>query len=176
MILSKLTPPSLSPPTVVEALSPLTMTRWGLPAVDPATMCSSEADVFCGGDIAGTAETTVESVNDGKTAAWNIHVRLQVNGGEGGGGCSTSMCDLYTSRVTPTSCTLHPAPCTLHPAPYILHPTSCTLHPAPYTLHLTPLLSPQGLAGVTLPLRPSLPQFHTPIDDVDLSIDICGIR
>lgn len=42
-------------------------------------MSSSEPGVFCGGDIAGIAETTVESVNDGKTAAWNIHKYLQVN-------------------------------------------------------------------------------------------------
>lgn len=41
-------------------------------------MSTSEAGVFCGGDIAGIAETTVESVNDGKTAAWNIHKYLQV--------------------------------------------------------------------------------------------------
>jgi len=42
-------------------------------------MESSEKWVFCGGDIAGVAETTVESVNDGKIAAWNIHKYLQVN-------------------------------------------------------------------------------------------------
>uniref|UniRef100_A0A182XLU9 Dihydropyrimidine dehydrogenase [NADP(+)] n=1 Tax=Anopheles quadriannulatus TaxID=34691 RepID=A0A182XLU9_ANOQN len=33
--------------------------------------------VFCGGDLAGAAETTVESVNDGKTAAWYMHCYLQ---------------------------------------------------------------------------------------------------
>ena len=29
--------------------------------------------VFCGGDLAGTAETAVEAVNDGKIAAWSMH-------------------------------------------------------------------------------------------------------
>lgn len=41
-------------------------------------MASSEPWVFCGGDIAGVAETTVEAVNDGKTAAWYMHKYLQV--------------------------------------------------------------------------------------------------
>lgn len=35
--------------------------------------------IFCGGDLAGAADTTVESVNDGKTAAWNMHCYLQVD-------------------------------------------------------------------------------------------------
>lgn len=42
-------------------------------------METSEPGVFAGGDIAGVSETTVESVNDGKTAAWHIHKYLQVN-------------------------------------------------------------------------------------------------
>ena len=54
------------------------MNKWGLPEVDTVTMSTSEPGVFCGGDIAGVAQTTVESVNDGKTAAWNIHRYLQV--------------------------------------------------------------------------------------------------
>jgi len=64
--------------TVVDALSPLKMNRWGLPDVNPDTMGTSEADVFCGGDIAGQANTTVESVNDGKHASWGMHRYLQV--------------------------------------------------------------------------------------------------
>ncbi len=35
--------------------------------------------MFCGGDLAGTAETAVEAVNDGKVAAWSIHKFLQDN-------------------------------------------------------------------------------------------------
>lgn len=53
--------------------------RSGLPAINPETMQSiSNTSVFCGGDIAGFSETTVESVNDGKTAAWYMHCFLQV--------------------------------------------------------------------------------------------------
>lgn len=36
------------------------------------------SQVFSGGDLAGIADTTVESVNDGKTAAWHMHCYLQV--------------------------------------------------------------------------------------------------
>lgn len=64
--------------TVVKAMTPLKFNKWGLPEVDQTTMSSSEAGVFCGGDIAGVANTTVESVNDGKQAAWHMHKYLQV--------------------------------------------------------------------------------------------------
>ena len=67
----------LSP--VIRAMEPLRFNRWGLPDVDPMTMRTSEADVFCGGDIAGVSQTTVESVNDGKTASWSMHKYLQVS-------------------------------------------------------------------------------------------------
>ena len=59
-------------------MSPVRLTGWGLPEVDPLTMATSAPGVFAGGDLAGVAETTVESVNDGKTAAWSIHQYLQV--------------------------------------------------------------------------------------------------
>ncbi|CAD5111842.1 DgyrCDS1106 [Dimorphilus gyrociliatus] len=62
---------------ITKALSPLNLNRWGLPVVDDKTMTTSEQDVFCGGDLAGIAQTTVESVNDGKIAAWNMHRYLQ---------------------------------------------------------------------------------------------------
>lgn len=65
--------------TVQAALAPIKLNRWGLPEVHPNTMATSTPGVFCGGDIAGVAETTVESVNDGKTAAWSIHKYLQVH-------------------------------------------------------------------------------------------------
>ena len=42
-------------------------------------METSEPWVFCGGDLAGVAQTTVESVNGGKQASWHIHKYLQVN-------------------------------------------------------------------------------------------------
>lgn len=64
--------------SVVDAMKPLKFNSWGLPDVNEDTMETSEADVFCGGDIAGVANTTVESVNDGKTAAWYMHKYIQV--------------------------------------------------------------------------------------------------
>lgn len=64
--------------TVLKALKPLKLNRWGLPALNETTLQSSEPWVFCGGDLGGIAHTTVESVNDGKVAAWGIHRYLQV--------------------------------------------------------------------------------------------------
>ena len=63
---------------VIEAMAPLKFNRWGQPEVNTETMQSSEPWVFCGGDIAGVAQTTVESVNDGKQASWHIHKYVQV--------------------------------------------------------------------------------------------------
>ena len=54
------------------------MNKWNLPEVDKITMMTSVPGVFCGGDLAGVSQTTVESVNDGKTAAWYIHKYIQV--------------------------------------------------------------------------------------------------
>ena len=63
---------------MLGALAPVKMNRWGVPDVDTDTMRSSEPWVFFGGDIAGVAQTTVESVNDGKTASWHMHRYIQV--------------------------------------------------------------------------------------------------
>lgn len=63
---------------VIKALNPLKIDQNNLPIVDTKTMQSSHPNVWCGGDIAGVSETTVESVNDGKTAAWYIHCYLEV--------------------------------------------------------------------------------------------------
>lgn len=51
---------------VVSALSPLKLNRWGTPEVNTKTQGTSEEWCFVGGDLGGVAETTVESVNDGK--------------------------------------------------------------------------------------------------------------
>lgn len=59
-------------------MNPVKINKWGLPDVNPETMTTSEPDVFCGGDLAGVAQTTVESVNDGKVASLFIHRYLQV--------------------------------------------------------------------------------------------------
>eukprot|EP01133_Synstelium_polycarpum_P008440 gene8440-9927_t len=62
---------------VADACKPLTFNKWGLADIDPLTMASkTEEWLFCGGDLVGNG-TTVEAVNDGKTASWNIHKYLQ---------------------------------------------------------------------------------------------------
>ncbi|WAR22886.1 DPYD-like protein [Mya arenaria] len=93
-----------------DAMSPVKLTRWGTPEVDTETMGTSEPWVFCGGDIAGVAQTTVESVNDGKQASWHLHKYLQ------------------------------------------------------------------SLDNQSVSATPSLPRFFTPIDTVDVSVDLCGLR
>lgn len=79
-------------------MSPVKMNKWGTPEVDKATQVTNVPWVFAGGDVGGVAETTVESVNDGKVgwidasedetqytgnivtlkvAAWSIHKYIQ---------------------------------------------------------------------------------------------------
>lgn len=48
------------------------------------------AGVFCGGDLVGSG-TTVQAVNDGKTASWHMHRHIQSLHG--------TCCSLYTVRV-----------------------------------------------------------------------------
>uniref|UniRef100_A0A0C9Q8R5 Dihydropyrimidine dehydrogenase [NADP(+)] n=1 Tax=Fopius arisanus TaxID=64838 RepID=A0A0C9Q8R5_9HYME len=100
----------LSDEEVISAMAPLRLNKWGLPEVNVITMETSEPGVFCGGDLAGIAQTTVESVNDGKVAAWSIHRYIQESHNE------------------------------------------------------------------SVPETPSLPKFHTEIDDVDLSVQVGGLR
>ena len=69
--------PPAAPP-VAEALAPVKLNRWGTPDISTDTMQTSEPWVFAGGDIAGLANTTVESVNDGKQASWHMHRYIQV--------------------------------------------------------------------------------------------------
>jgi len=95
---------------IKDAMSPLNMNRWGTPEVETNTMTTSLPWVFCGGDLAGVAETAVEAVNDGKIAAWSMHRYLQ------------------------------------------------------------------SLANITVDKVPRLPKFYTDIDQVDISVDVCGIK
>ncbi len=67
----------LTDPEVREAMEPLEFNSYGLPVVNDSDMSTSVPGVFIGGDLAGLANTTVESVNDGKTAAWSIHKFIQ---------------------------------------------------------------------------------------------------
>ena len=60
-----------------DALTGLEINSWGLPETDPTTQQSSDPSVFCAGDVAGVAQTTVESANDGKVAALGMHKYLE---------------------------------------------------------------------------------------------------
>lgn len=101
---------------MLAALKPIKLNdETGIPVIDPHTMMTSMPGVFCGGDLSGHTETTVEAVNDGKTAAWNIHKYIQAK------------------RQVKLS-------------------------------HLAPLM-PQ-----------SLPMMYTPVDMIDISIEVCGIK
>uniref|UniRef100_A0A8C3G5W1 Dihydropyrimidine dehydrogenase [NADP(+)] n=1 Tax=Cyclopterus lumpus TaxID=8103 RepID=A0A8C3G5W1_CYCLU len=102
----------LNEPQVSEAMAPVKMNRWGTPEVNTDTMQTSEPWVFAGGDIAGLANTTVESVNDGKQASWHIHRYMQAV--------------TYVSSL------------------------------------------PSSL--------PKLPLFYSAIDQVDISVEVCGIK
>lgn len=100
----------LSDNKIKSAMEPLQFNPWGLPEVNPKTMTTSVEGVFCGGDIAGNSETSVEATNDGKQASWHMHKYLQ------------------------------------------------------------------SLHGLSVPEKPCLPKFYTPIDMVDISVEMCGMK
>jgi len=100
----------LTDSTIRDAMGGISMNKWGTPDVNSDTMTTSEADIFCGGDLAGVAGTTVEATNDGKVAAWSMHKYLQAN---------------FKINVGPVA---------------------------------------------------QLPRFMTPVDAVDISVTICGVR
>ncbi|CAI4227016.1 unnamed protein product [Auanema sp. JU1783] len=95
---------------IIDALAPIKLNRWGTPEVDKSTQGTSEPWIFVGGDVGGVAETTVESVNDGKVAAWHMHKYLQ------------------------------------------------------------------SLHGVDVGSEVKLPMFTTPVDEVDVSVEMCGVK
>uniref|UniRef100_UPI00398E6EE3 dihydropyrimidine dehydrogenase [NADP(+)]-like isoform X1 n=2 Tax=Pristiophorus japonicus TaxID=55135 RepID=UPI00398E6EE3 len=96
--------------SVKEAMTNIKFNRWGFLDIDTETMQTSEPWVFAGGDVAGLANTTVESVNDGKQASWHIHKYLQ------------------------------------------------------------------SLHGCLISEEPELPLFYTPIDQVDISVEMAGLK
>lgn len=109
---------------LLEALKPIELNpSTGLPIVDGQTMMTNISGVFCGGDLSGITETTVEAVNDGKTAAWNIHTYLKQQ--------------LMSMENNDTK----------------MHEDSIKF----YTINKLPLM-------------------YTPVDRIDLSIEICGIK
>lgn len=63
----------------MDALKPIKLNKWNLPEIDTNTLSTSHPRVCCGGDLVGVGGTTVEAVNDGKVAAWQIHCQLEVN-------------------------------------------------------------------------------------------------
>ncbi|EYC24357.1 hypothetical protein Y032_0014g2463 [Ancylostoma ceylanicum] len=95
---------------VISAMSPVKVNKLGLPEVDQDTQSTNVPWVFAGGDVAGVAETLVESVNDGKLAAWSIHRYIQ------------------------------------------------------------------SLHGNDVGTNPKLPLFYSPIDEVDISVEMCGVK
>ena len=97
-------------------------------------MGTSNPAVFCGGDLADTAETTVEAVADGKIAAWSMHRYFSI-----------------------------------HEIPEILLKCSSIL-----TAHNSRYL--RSLHQNEVGPEPMLPKFHTPIDEVDISVELCGLK
>ncbi|XP_055341631.1 dihydropyrimidine dehydrogenase [NADP(+)]-like [Paramacrobiotus metropolitanus] len=96
---------------VKEALEPLKFTKHGYAVVDKLTMTAQDVPwLFVGGDIAGVSETTVEAVNDGKSASWSMHRYLQ------------------------------------------------------------------SVHNLGVPEKPFLPLFYTPVDLVDISVTVCGLK
>uniref|UniRef100_T1PFN8 Dihydropyrimidine dehydrogenase [NADP(+)] n=1 Tax=Musca domestica TaxID=7370 RepID=T1PFN8_MUSDO len=92
---------------VIEAMAPVELDKWSMPKLNLKTLQTTVPQVFCGGDLAGAADTTVESVNDGKIAAWSMHCYLE---------------------------------------------------------------------GLPLDTPADLPLFHTEIDNVDISVEMCGLK
>ena len=63
---------------VIKTLESVHLNKWSLLVMSLETMVTSEPNTFVGGDLGGVANTTIESVNDGKQAAWYMHQYLQV--------------------------------------------------------------------------------------------------
>jgi dihydropyrimidine dehydrogenase (NADP+) len=100
----------LSDKKLLEAIKPFTFTKYGFINVNLDTMQHPEdSSLFCGGDLVGNG-TTVEAVNDGKTASWFMHRYIQ------------------------------------------------------------------SLYGIPIPKEPALPNFFTPVDLVDISVDFAGMH
>ena len=62
---------------IKETMPLVRLSSWGGPEMDVMKMTASEDWVFCGGDLAGVAETAVEAVNNDKIVARSMHKYLQ---------------------------------------------------------------------------------------------------
>lgn len=116
---------------IVEALAPIQLDpQTNCPIVEPQTLESSVKGVFCGGDLFGITETTVEAVNDGKLAALNIHRHLKEE--------HIGSKHAYNNNL------------------------SIEQQPEDDVMRFNQIKG--------------LPLLHTPIDEVDISIQVCGIK
>lgn len=114
---------------LIEALKPVQLDAASqMPQVDPQTMATPVPGVFCGGDLSGITETTVEAVNDGKTAAWSIHNYLKATI------LSTGIAQAEDNSQA------------------------------------------NAVDRLKLQAINKLPIMYTPVDLVDLSIEVCGIK
>ena len=154
----------LSPHAVLKAMEPLKFTSWGTPEIDPESMATSKPNVFCGGDLAGWANTTVESVNDGKQAAWHMHQYLQVHMR------ASTVCSwmegIFMHMLTHARARTH-----THTHTHS-HTCACThIHTHAHTHTHT-----QSLHGIFIPAEPKLPNFYTPVDLVNISVETAGLH
>jgi len=189
-------------------MSPVKLNRWGTPEVDPVTMVTSEPDIFCGGDLGGVAQTTVESVNDGKQTSWHIHKYIQVSFSiwtswilSGGSFFFIVVCDylsiLFSGFFKPAACPEAIGPRKVCDGLVITAgsrndkglnswwaklSSNCVVQLFHFMFwlwhHFITVLSSilQSQHGLSVPTEPKLPKFYTPIDKVDISVELCGIK
>ena len=61
----------LTNPEMIAALDGVDLDKWGCPITNDETQRTSLDGVWCAGDIAGVAQTTVEATNDGKVGKYS---------------------------------------------------------------------------------------------------------
>ena len=68
----------LTNPEMIAALDGVDLDKWGCPITNDETQRTSLDGVWCAGDIAGVAQTTVEATNDGKVGKYSKRRRSNV--------------------------------------------------------------------------------------------------
>ncbi len=157
-------------------MKPVTLNKWNLPDIDHETMVTSEPDVFVGGDLGGLANTTVESVNDGKQAAWHMHKHLQVRGEWHMHKHLQVRGEWHTHKHLQVR-----GECRVHSLCGACLSLCITLSTSPSLSTSSPsfsnlLLLLQSLHGLYVPEEPELPKFFTAVDQVDISVEMCGLK